>query len=295
MSTPDLTVKTESRRRWLLQRLSKLTQEITQINAELLTYEIAFDDEEIATMAGYLFEAGSCPRLTPVEQLTDELKAALPIIELPSKRWYGGKLDGYTEAIMKYLIDKDQYYTTGPETSPSRGEFTVDISQYLQEPRLELADMGVALVTTPTDDDVVVGQIVDAKVTDSVHKDKIQSILQTHLDTNRVLTTIPKNHVPYQIVVTDPQVFTETFGVKLPTIPKITNPALMVTQTPRADYIAKIGPRGRIDYRQDLSKIISYVTTNKLDTKPVDVMHSISELAMAMRSDDGFIYVCYRT
>lgn len=286
--------RTETRRRWLLNRLTKLTREINAVSAELHAYEISFDKDEIKRVADQLFDSGSCVCLSPIEGCSDEMKASLPSVRFPAKRWVGGKLDAYTESIMQYLIENDQYYATGPDAAPKRGDYLVEIAPYIKDERIELQEVGIDMVLQPTDGDMVIGQVSKGRVSIGTGGDKVRTVLQEYLDKSHTMTTLPRHHKVYYLVVSNPERFKEVFNVTPPKLPTISNPNLRVSQSPSVDYIVKIGPRGKIEYRQDLSSIIKDMGARDASVRPVEVMHSISELAMALRSDDGFVYVCYK-
>lgn len=295
-TVPAVQRKTETRRSALLRRMGELMNEMDRIRMELMTYSLDITSAELEPVIESFHENKNRLLIeVPVEGMANVLAMYDPeqhqIVEQDSS------VDAITIAAMMALIERNEYeseidlqnhsgvlslrFRVGDEHHGHEvGEGMLLVSS------LPKATNGAQWFAT-----VEEGQLKYNDQLKAFNAETLQNKIEKLLEDEGGPTLEELNG--YYLFIGNSERFSEF--LKEPSLEERQivgdSPESMVTlaKAPSDDYLAKIGPNGRIRYRSSTADLVKQIKNAGRDAKVV--LNHINELALDRVDDSDFIYV----
>jgi len=288
--------KTETRRNALLRRLDTLMGEMNVIRRELMSYSIGVTDAEIEPVIEQMYENKTRLLIDVPEETMENVLA----IYDPKEHVIVEKhesIDSITEATMMTLIERNVYTSS------------VDLQSY-EEPlalRFRVGDEfhgssigeGMLLISSlkKTNNDaqwfayVENGSLTYSDQLKAFDGNGLQSKIERLLEEEGGPTLTELEG--YFLFVGDAEKFSEFLTPDQPEVPTPVehdvSDRLDLVHTPTNDYLAKIGPNGRIRYRTSTADLVKQIAAKGLPAK--QILNRINDLAIDRVEDAKFVYV----
>lgn len=293
--------KSETRRNALLRRMDELMHEMEHIRLELMDYSITITEDD----------------LTPVFTSLVENKTRL-IIDLPEEgmenvlAMYSPKdheivqkdpsIDAITEAAMLRLIEREEYTC----------QFELKGNEKLVALRFRVGDEhhgktigdGMLLISSLSKTSNDAQWVAFVEEGQLVYNEKLENLNATGLQ-DRIEAMLELEEGPslqdlsgYYLFVGNGDLFTgllekskEVEQVEMSdSEPAVTlEEVIHLAKSPSDDYLAKIGPNGRIRYRSSTAEMAKSIKDKGRDPKMV--LGYINDLALDRVDDAEFVYV----
>lgn len=288
--------RTETHRCALLRRMDELLHEMEHIRRELMNFDIGVTDAELDPILESLVENKT--RLiidVPEEGMQNVLAMYSPNDHCIVQK--DPTVDTLTEAAMMRLIERDEYITS------------IDLSTHDQPLalRFQVGDKhhglsiggGMLLISSlpKSNNDaqwfatIEDGQLKYNDQLKAFHAESLQGKIEAMLELEERPTLAELEG--YYLFIGNSELFSSF--LKEPESDELTlvqnNPADMVTlnKSPSDDYLAKIGPNGRIRYRNSTAELVKQIQSKGRNAKVV--LNHINDLAIDRVDDSSFVYV----
>lgn len=289
---------TESRRLSLIRRQRQLLHELDHIAQELIKYSLEVTDEEVVPVVEN-FEAQKT-RLH-LETMTDGMENVLGVYDPKTLTItdVAPETDSVTIKALNYMIERGHYRTDvdlkvheeplalrlhiGDE---HHGKSILDGALLISS--LSQAANGAKWLAHIKDGEVVVNDIVDEDL-DRLTRKIRELIVESEFD--------QADLEDYYLFVGNGEKFTEYLNAesKVVNFPETETPAptlLEVSKAASNNYLAKIGPQGRIRHHYSMVELKKMAADRGHDVK--SVMTEINDMAIDRAEADDFVYVHFK-
>lgn len=294
---PAIQQKTETRRSALLRRMDELMHEMENIRRELMDYSIGITDVELEPVLDSLSENKT--RLI-IDAPVEDMENVLAIYSPKDHRILQKDItvDSITEAAMMRLIERG-LYTSSVDMVDYEGNLALRF-RVGDEHHGKSIGGGMLLISSlpKTNNDaqwfatIENGQLTYNDQLKAFHAEGLQGKIEAMLE----LEEGPglSDLEGYFLFIGSSELFSAF--IKEPENEELTlvqnnDPAEMVSlkKSPSDDYLAKIGPNGRIRYRNSTAELVKQIRSKGRDAKLI--LNYINDLAIDRVDDPAFVYV----
>lgn len=296
---PAIQQKTETRRNALLRRMDELMHEMETIRRELMSFSIGVTDAELEPVIEQLHE-------NKTRLIIDEPEEGMPNVLAmydPTKHLIVEKdpsVDSITEAAMMTLIERNVYKST-VDLQAHEGILALRFRVGDEFHGQSIGD-GMLLISSlqKTNNEaqwfayVENGALTYNEQLKAFNSESLQSRIEQLLEQNEDGPNL-SDLEGYYLFIGNSEKFSDFLRPEPPALVEDLpeedelSKALTLIQSPTNDYLAKIGPNGRIRYRSSTADLVKQIEKKGLPAKKI--LNYINDLAIDRVDDAKFVYV----
>jgi len=297
------TTLTEGRRQRLLQRQNSLMSALLDVQKELSQFSVAVSQSEIQQVMESLDYRGMVLSLEVYDKDESTDKQPLCLYNPKTGRVHdvAPHVDAILEAALQHLLDKGEFKSPVQMTkySDTMACYVIIDSPYHG---MKIADDSIVISREPLKGDRGEETALAAVVDGEIHHSKdlgtrgklIDRLIVEDLKKRNISLSDLEHH--YLILKDGDRLATYVDSYRQALEKKVKGDAakkpeklLEKTTEAEANHIAKVGPNGRIRYRQSTSQLKDFLDKRNVDVR--DVMTEVSDIALERVDESDFVYL----